>query len=84
MASLRCAPLFREPRVAGAITPVPPRHASGTCVVIAYHVLLKSEPYGELDGAYFIERHQKEADQRRLVKQLESMGYDVALMEKAA
>lgn len=62
----------------------PPRHASGTCVVIAYHVLLKSEPYRELDGAYFIERHQKEADQRRLVKQLESMGYDVALMEKAA
>lgn len=52
--------------------------------MIAYHVLLKSEPYGELDGAYFIERHQKEADQRRLVKQLESMGYDVALMEKAA
>jgi transposase len=53
-------------------------------LVIAYHVLLKSEPYHELGGDYFIERHQKEAYQRRLVKQLERMGYDVTLAEKAA
>jgi transposase len=53
-------------------------------LVIAYHVLLRSEPYRELGGDYFIERHQKAAYQRRLVKQLERMGYDVALTEKAA
>lgn len=53
-------------------------------LVIAYHVLLKSEPYRELGGDYFIERHQKAAYQRRLVKQLERMGYDVTLTEKAA
>jgi transposase len=53
-------------------------------LVIAYHVLLKAEPYRELGGDYFIERHQKEAYQRRLVKQLERIGYDVTLTEKAA
>jgi len=47
-------------------------------------VLLRSEPYRELGGNYFIERYQKEPYQRRLVKQLERMGYDVTLTEKAA
>ncbi len=52
--------------------------------MIAYQVLLRSEPYRELGGDYFIERHNKDAYQRRLVKQLERMGYDVTLPEKAA
>jgi hypothetical protein len=47
-------------------------------------VLLSSEPYRELGADYFIERHQKAAYQRRLVKRLERMGYDVTLSEKAA
>lgn len=53
-------------------------------LVIAYHVLSRQEPYRELGGDYFIQRQHKEAYQRRLVCQLERMGYDVTLVEKAA
>jgi hypothetical protein len=53
-------------------------------LVIAYHLLERQQPYNELGGDYFIERQQKDAYQRRLVKQLERMGYDVNLTERAA
>lgn len=53
-------------------------------LVIAYHVLSRQEPYHELGGDYFIERQDKGAYQRRLVKQLERMGYDVDLTRKVA
>jgi transposase len=53
-------------------------------LVIAYHLLERNQPYDELGGDYFIERQSKDAYQRRLIKQLERMGYDVALTERAA
>jgi transposase len=53
-------------------------------LVIAYHLLERGTPYDELGGDYFLERQHKEAYQRRLVKQLERMGYQVALTEAAA
>lgn len=53
-------------------------------LVIAYHVLKRGQPYNELGGDYFIERQNKDSYQRRLVKQLERMGYDVTLAEKVA
>jgi len=53
-------------------------------LVIAYNLLEGDQPYNELGGDYFIECQQKDAYQRRLVKQLERMGYDVALTLKAA
>jgi transposase len=53
-------------------------------LVIAYHILQRREPYNELGGDYFVERQQKDAYQRRLVKQLERMGYAVSLTERAA
>jgi transposase len=53
-------------------------------LVIAYHILQRQEPYNELGGDYFIERQNKDAYQRRLVKQLERMGYDVSLDAKSA
>ena len=53
-------------------------------LVIAYHLLQRGKPYDELGGDYFIERQNKQAYQRRLVKQLERMGYQVALTEAAA
>jgi transposase len=53
-------------------------------LVIAYHLLERDQPYDELGGDYFIERQNKDSYQRRLVKQLERMGYDVALSPKAA
>ena len=43
----------------------------------------RDEPYNELGGDYFIERQPKDAYQRRPVKQLERMGFDVALTPKA-
>jgi transposase len=53
-------------------------------LVIIYHILERGTPYEELGGDYFLERQHKEAYQRRLVKQLERMGYQVALTETAA
>jgi transposase len=53
-------------------------------LVIAYHVLDRNQPYRELGGDYFAQRQEKAAYQRRLVKQLERMGYDVTLAERAA
>ena len=53
-------------------------------LVIAYHILQRRQPYNELGGDYFVERQQKDAYQRRLVKQLERMGYAVNLTERAA
>jgi transposase len=53
-------------------------------LVIAYHILQRRQPYNELGGDYFIERQQKAAYQRRLVKQLERMGYDVLLQTRSA
>lgn len=53
-------------------------------LVIAYHLLQRGQPYNELGGDYFLERQQKTTYQRRLVKQLERMGYDVALTTTAA
>ena len=68
------------------------RHGHGKAIVavahsilvITYHVLKRNQPYSELGGDYFIERQNKDAYQRRLVKQLERMGYAVTLDEKAA
>jgi transposase len=53
-------------------------------LVVVYHLLERGEPYNELGGDYFIERQQKDAYQRRLVKQLKRMGYEVALTKHAA
>ncbi len=53
-------------------------------LVIAYHILQRQQPYNELGGDYFIERQNKDAYQRRLVKQLERMGYDFTLDAKPA
>jgi len=53
-------------------------------LVITYHLLVRGQPYNELGGDYFIERQNKDAYQRRLVLQLERMGYDVALNVRAA
>jgi len=53
-------------------------------LVVAYYVLLRQEPYVELGDHYFIHRQHKESYRRRLVQQLERMGYDVNLAPRAA
>jgi transposase len=53
-------------------------------LVVAYHLLERNQPYADLGGDYFAQRQQKDSYQRRLVRQLERMGYEVTLNEKAA
>ena len=53
-------------------------------LVIAYHLLERDEPYNELGANYFVERQQKDAYQKRLINQLERMGFHVALTPKVA
>jgi transposase len=50
-------------------------------LVIAYHVLSRHEPYQELGANYFDER-QRQTTERRLVRRLENLGYEVALKPK--
>lgn len=47
-------------------------------LVIAYHVLLRQEPYRELGADYFLDRN-SDAHKNRLVRQLERLGYQVSL-----
>jgi transposase len=50
-------------------------------LVIAYHVLSRHEPYQELGANYFDER-QRSTTERRLVRRLENLGYEVSLKPK--
>ncbi|HVC99794.1 MAG TPA: IS110 family transposase [Candidatus Dormibacteraeota bacterium] len=47
-------------------------------LVIAYHVLLRQEPYRDLGANYFLDRN-SDAHKSRLVRQLEHLGYQVTL-----
>jgi transposase len=49
-----------------------------TILVIIYHILKERKPYHELGGSYFDER-ERERVERRLVRRLERLGYQVAL-----
>jgi transposase len=50
-------------------------------LIIAYHVLTRSLPYQDLGVNYFDTRN-REAVERRLLRRLEALGYDVALHPK--
>jgi len=51
-------------------------------LVIVYHVLAKLEPYKELGANYFDQR-EEQAIQRRLVRRLERLGYEVSIKKVA-
>ena len=53
-------------------------------LVIAYYILLTGQPYHELGADYFVQRFDPDAYRRRLVRQLESLGFEVALTAKEA
>jgi transposase len=53
-------------------------------LVIAYHVLLTGQSYRELGGDYFLQRQNPDVQRRRLVAQLERLGYAVTLQPAAA
>lgn len=47
-------------------------------LVIAYHMIIRKEPYHELGGDYFDQRR-PEATAKRLVRRLEQLGFQVSL-----
>ena len=53
-------------------------------LVIAYHLLSRKEPYSELGAQHYVERHGGETYKRKLVANLERMGYRVSLEPTAA
>jgi transposase len=48
-------------------------------LVIAWHLLVRQEPYTDLGADYLVQRQASLAYQRRLVRQLERMGHKVTL-----
>jgi transposase len=50
-----------------------------TILVAAYYMLVRDIPYEDLGGDYFLERENRQAHVRRLVKQLENLGHSVTL-----
>ncbi|HKC73506.1 MAG TPA: IS110 family transposase [Chloroflexota bacterium] len=50
-------------------------------LVIAYHILRDHEPYHDL-GASYLDQRDRQAVERRLVRRLEALGYDVSLQPK--
>ncbi len=48
-------------------------------LVVAYHVLLDERPYQDLGADYFLNRESPDHHAKRLVRQLEHLGYDVDL-----
>src|SRR5882672_12881993 len=49
----------------------------------AYHILARREPYRELGADFFRRRHSREQQTRRLVRQIEALGYQVTVVEAA-
>lgn len=47
-------------------------------LVIIYHMLWEHAPYTDLGGNYFDE-HDRQATEKRLVRRLEKLGYQVEL-----
>ena len=53
-------------------------------LVAAYHILDRRQPYHDLGPDYFRRRHSREHQTRRLVRQIQALGYKVTLEEVAA
>jgi transposase len=52
-------------------------------LIIAYHLIVRKEPYRELGGDYFDNIH-PERTAKRLIKRLEQLGFQVSVQEFAA
>jgi transposase len=53
-------------------------------LVAAFHILERNQPYQELGGDWFVRRHSPQHHARKLVLQLNALGFDVQLQEHAA
>jgi hypothetical protein len=52
-------------------------------VVIAWHILTTGEPYRELGDDYYTRREDPQRQARRLTRQLETLGFNVAITPAA-
>ena len=72
-------------RIRGRRGPAKAAVATGhSILVICWHMLSTGEIYNDLGGDYFDKRRTSTAHQRRLIAQLEAIGYDVTVTPKAA
>ena len=72
-------------RIRGRRGPAKAAVATGhSILVICWHMLSTGEIYNDLGGDYFDKRRTSTAHQRRLIAQLEAIGYDVTITPKAA
>jgi len=53
-------------------------------LVIAHHMLSSNEPYTDIGAAHYLERHGTEGYKRKLVANLQKLGYTVTLESTAA
>ncbi len=53
-------------------------------LVAAYHMLDRHQPYHDLGPDYFRARHSRQHHLRRLMRQIEALGYKVSVEEEAA
>jgi transposase len=53
-------------------------------LVAVFHILQRGTPYEDLGADWSIRRHSPERHARRLVHQLEALGFDVQIGERAA
>jgi hypothetical protein len=53
-------------------------------LVAAFHILDRSQPYQDLGGDWFVRRRSPDHHARKLVLQLNALGFDVQLQEHAA
>jgi transposase len=53
-------------------------------LVAAYHMLQRNQPYHDLGADYFRARHSPQHHLRRLVRQIEALGYRVSVEQEAA
>jgi len=53
-------------------------------LVAAFHILERGTPHEDLGPDWFIRRHSPERQARRLVHQIEALGFDVQIQEHAA
>ncbi|WP_193196470.1 hypothetical protein [Nostoc sp. MG11] len=51
--------------------------------MIAYHLIQRNTPYSELGVSYFDRLEKPQLKKKRLVKQLEKLGFQVSLTEIA-
>ena len=53
-------------------------------LVIAYHLIRDDQPYTDLGADYYLRRHSRDAETRRLVRRLEALGNKVIVEPAAA